>query len=217
MVLMVIALFSMYFMMSCFFGSALYFTKYNMGNEDQYVMVSNLLSAFQVITMFATPFIMKKVSKRNIFMVGMIIATLGFLLAGFSTDYVVICASSVIKGIGFGCGAATMFGCLQEAITYGEWYNGYGTAGMGNAASSFCMKVGSGIGTAALGWILDAGGFDAALETQSASALNAISLSFVWVPIITTVICVICMIFFNLEKVYDTVLKDLAAGKHREK
>ena len=139
MVLMVIALFSMYFMMSCFFGSALYFTKYNMGNEDQYVMVSNLLSAFQVITMFATPFIMKKVSKRNIFMVGMIIATLGFLLAGFSTDYVVICASSVIKGIGFGCGAATMFGCLQEAITYGEWYNGYGTAGMGNAASSFCI------------------------------------------------------------------------------
>ena len=116
-VLMVIALFSMYFMMSCFFGSALYFTKYNMGN----------------------------------------------------------------------------------------------------AASSFCMKVGSGIGTAALGWILDAGGFDAALETQSASALNAISLSFVWVPIITTVICVICMIFFNLDKVYDTVLKDLAAGKHREK
>ena len=54
-----------------------------------------------------------------------------------------------------------MFGCLQDAITYGEWYNGYGTAGMGNAASSFCMKVGSGIGTAALGWILNAGGFDA--------------------------------------------------------
>ena len=212
---MVIALFSMYFMMSCFFGSALYFTKYNMGNEDQYVMVSNLLSAFQVITMFATPFIMKKVSKRNIFMVGMIIATLGFLLAGFSTDYVVICASSVIKGIGFGCGAATMFGCLQEAITYGEWYNGYGTAGMGNAASSFCMKVGSGIGTAALGWILDAGGFDAALEVQSASALSSITVAFAWVPVTTSVICVICMAMFNLDKYYGQVVADLEAGKHR--
>lgn len=44
-----------------------------------------------------------------------------------------------------------MFGLLQDAITYGEWYNGYGTAGMGNAASSFCMKVGSGIGTAGTG------------------------------------------------------------------
>lgn len=29
--------------------------------------------------------------------------------------------------LGFGYGGATMFGCLQDAITYGEWYNGYGT------------------------------------------------------------------------------------------
>lgn len=214
-VLMVIALFAMYFMMSCFFGSALYFTKYNMGNENQYAMVSNLLSAAQIITMFVTPLLMKKISKRNVFMIGMVIATAGFLLAGISTSYGIICLSSVIKGIGFGCGAATMFGCLQEAITYGGWYNGYGTAGMGNAASSFCMKIGSGIGTAALGWILDGGGFNADLEVQASAALNSISVAFVWVPIITSVICIVCMIFFNLDKYYDKVLADLAQGKHR--
>ena len=212
---MVIALFAMYFMMSCFFGSALYFTKYNMGNENQYAMVSNLLSAAQIITMFVTPLLMKKISKRNVFMIGMAIATAGFLLAGISTSYGIICLSSVIKGVGFGCGAATMFGCLQEAITYGEWYNGYGTAGMGNAASSFCMKIGSGIGTAALGWILDGGGFNADLEVQTSAALNSISVAFVWVPIITSVICIVCMIFFNLDKYYDKVLADLAQGKHR--
>lgn len=214
-VLMVIALFALYFMMSCFFGSALYFTKYNMGNENQYAMVSNLLSTAQIITMFVTPLLMKKISKRNVFMIGMVIATAGFLLAGVSTSYGIICLSSVIKGIGFGCGAATMFGCLQEAITYGEWYNGYGTAGMGNAASSFCMKIGSGIGTAALGWILDGGGFNADLEVQTSAALNSISVAFVWVPIITSVICIVCMIFFNLDKYYDKVLADLAQGKHR--
>ena len=108
-----------------------------------------------------------------------------------------------------------MFGFLQEAITYGEWYNGYGTAGMGNAASSFCMKIGSGIGTAALGWILDGGGFNADLEVQTSAALNSISVAFVWVPIITSVICIVCMIFFNLDKYYDKVLADLAQGKHR--
>lgn len=56
---MVIALFSMYFMMSCFFGSAFYFTKYNMGNEGQYAMVANLLSIAQIVTLFITPFVMK--------------------------------------------------------------------------------------------------------------------------------------------------------------
>lgn len=214
--LMVVALFSMYFMMSCFFGSALYFTKYNMGDEGQYAMVSNLLSVAQIATLFVTPFIMKKISKRNLFMAGMAVAACGFLLSGFSTSYGVICLSSVIKGIGFGCGGATMFGCLQDAITYGEWYNGCGTAGMGNAASSFCMKVGSGVGTAALGWILAAGGFDAAAEVQSAASLGAINVAFAWVPVITSVICVICMFFFDLDKKYDRAVADLAVGKYRE-
>lgn len=215
-VLLVIAIFSMYFMMSCFFGSAVFFTKYNMGNEGHYAMVSNLLSISQIVTLFITPFIMKKMSKRNVFMMGMAIATVGFVLSALSTGYGVICAASVIKGIGFGCGGATMFGCLQDAITYGEWQNGYGTAGMGNAASSFCMKVGSGVGTAALGWILGAGGFDAALAQQSQSALQAINIAFAWVPVITSVICIICMVFFDLDKHYDKAVADLAAGKKRD-
>ena len=214
-VLLVVALFSMYFMMSCFFGSAVYFAKYNMGNENQYAMISNLLSIAQISTLFLAPFIMKKVSKRNLYMTGMIIATVGFVMSGFTTDYTLTCVASVIKGIGFGCGGATMFGCLQDAITYGKWYNGFGTAGMGNAASSFCMKVGSGIGTAALGWVLAAGGFDAAKEVQSASSLMAINVSFSWIPVITSVIAVICLIFFDLDKVYAQVDADLAQGKYR--
>ena len=124
-VLMVVALFSMYFMMSCFFGSALYFTKYNMGNEDSmpWFPICFPCSDCNHVLYAASD---EKVSKRNVFLLGMAISTIGFLMAGVSTDYVIICVSSVVKGIGFGCGGATMFGCLQDAITYGEWYNGYG-------------------------------------------------------------------------------------------
>lgn len=213
--LLVVCLFAMYFMMSCFFGSAVYFTQYNMGSVDYYATVSNLLSMAQIGTMFITPFIMKKLSKRNLFMIGMAIATVGFVATGFTTSYGAVCVLSVVKGIGFGCGAATMFGCLQDAITYGEWYNGYGTAGMGNAASSFCMKIGSGIGTAALGWILSAGGFDSTLEVQGSAALASINVAFVWVPVITSVICVVALFFFDLDKHYDKVLEDLSQGRHR--
>lgn len=212
-VLIAISLLAMYFMMSCFFGSAVYFTQYNMGNEGYYAMVSNLLSIAQIATLFTAPVLMKKVSKRNLFLVGMVIATCGFVLSGLVTSYPLICLSSVIKGIGFGCGGATMFGCLQDAITYGEWYNGYGTAGMGNAASSFCMKVGSGIGTAALGWILAAGGFDT--DPTGASSLAAINVAFAWVPVITSIITVVCMFLFDLDKHYDKAVADLAVGKHR--
>lgn len=213
--LMSLNLFSMFFMMSSFFGSALYFTKYNMGDENQYAMVANLLSGAQIATLFITPFIMKKVSKRNLNMTGMAIVALGLVLSGFSTNYGFICATSVIKGIGLGCAGATMFGCLQDAITYGEWNAGFSVAGMGNAASSFCFKIGSGLGTAALGWVLAAGAFDAAKNVQETSALTAITTSFAWIPAITSALCVICMIFFDLDKHYDKVVADLAEGKHR--
>lgn len=214
-ILMSLNLFSMFFMMSSFFGSVLYFTKYNMGNENQYSMVANLLSGAQIVTLFITPFIMKKVSKRNLNMAGMTIVTIGLIMSGLSTNYGFICTASVIKGIGLGCAGATMFGCLQDAITYGEWNAGYSVAGMGNAASSFCFKIGSGLGTAALGWLLAAGAFDAAQTVQTTSALTAITTSFAWIPAITSALCVVCMIFFDLDKHYDKAVADLAQGKYR--
>lgn len=215
-VLMLITLMVMYFMMSCFYGSAAYFVQYVMGDLDSYVKISNALSMAQLITMFCTPFVIKKLSKRNTLLLGAVIQIVGFVGTGLAgTNLTVQIAMSVVKGIGFGCAAAVMFGLLQDAITYGQWKNGFGTVGMGNAASSFGMKVGSGIGTAALGAVLNAGGFDSALEVQSSSALTAISFSFAWIPVITAVIIVICMILFNLDKIYDKVVEDLAQGKYK--
>lgn len=214
-VLLVICLFAMYFMMSCFFGSAVYFAQYKLGNANYFTPIANYLSFAQIATMFVTPFIMRKLAKRQLMLIGMAIAFAGFVLTGFSDSVGFVAAMSVVKGIGFGCGAATMFGMLQDAITYGEWLNGYGTAGMGNAASSFCMKVGSGVGTAVLGWVLQAGGFDAEAAKQSAASLNAIIWSFVWIPAMTMLITVVCLALFDLDKKYDRVVADLAAGRHK--
>ncbi|WP_159442009.1 MFS transporter [Clostridium sp. Marseille-P2415] len=214
-ILLVIAIFSLYFMMSCFFGSAVYFAQYRLGDANYFTPVSNFLSMSQIITLLITPFLMKKFTKRQLMLTGMSIASLGFALTGVSYNLTFITAMSVIKGIGFGFSGACMFGLLQDAITYGEWYSGYGTAGMGNAASSFCMKVGSGIGTAALGWILAAGGFHAEDMIQSAASLAAIDWAFIWIPAITMGIGVVSIALFDLDKKYDRVIADLSAGRHR--
>lgn len=212
--LMVVFLFALYFMMSTFFGSAVYFAQYVLGDLDAYSVTANALSMAQIGMMLVTPFIMKKLSKRYTSAIGMGIATVAFAmtaLVGDNVSLVVIC--NIVKGIGFGCAAASMFGLLQDAITYGQWRTGVQATGMGNAASSFSMKVGSGVGTAALGWILSMGGFDATLETQSAEAVASINVACIWVPVITCGIAVACMIFFDLDKNYKKVVEDLAAGR----
>ena len=186
------------------------FTQYNMNDAGKYATVSNLLSMTQIIGLFLTPFIMKFVSKKNLFMIGAGISVVGFAITGLTTNYTIICAMSVVKGLGFACAGATMFGLLQDAITYGEWYNGYGTAGMGNAASSFCMKVGSGIGTAALGWILAVGNYNGTAAVQPDSAIFAIKSLFLYLPLaITVVVLIIWYLFMGIDKVYPTVRKEL--------
>lgn len=214
-VLMVIFLFCLYFMMSTFFGSAYYFAQYVLGDDSVFAATSNALSMAQIGMMFVTPFIMKKIGKRYTAMIGMGAASVAFVLTALAgTNVTLVIACNVLKGAAFGCGAATMFGLLQDAITYGSWLTGVQAMGMGNAASSFCMKVGSGIGTAALGWILAAGNFNA--DPTSASAIVSINVACIWVPLITCVIGVVCMIFFDLDKHYEKAVSDLSVGKWKE-
>ncbi|MBR1757206.1 MAG: MFS transporter [Lachnospiraceae bacterium] len=213
-VLMVVFLFVLYFMMSTFFGGNYYFAQYVLKNEGAYSILANALSLSQMGMMFLTPFIMKKLGKRWTTLIGMIASGVAFILTAVavptgSIGFVVAC--NVLKGLGFGCGAATMFGMLQDAITYGQWKSNVQAAGMGNAASSFCMKIGSGIGTAALGWILSAGGFDA--DPTSAAAVASINVAVIWIPLIIGVISVVCLLLFDIEKKYDKVVEDLAAGR----
>jgi GPH family glycoside/pentoside/hexuronide:cation symporter len=145
----------------------------------------------------------------------MSVSLVAFVLTAMAGQNVaIVVAANILKGAGFGFGAATMFGLLQDSITYGQWLTNVSAIGMGNAASSFAMKIGSGLGTAALGWILSAGGFD--VDPSSASSVTAINVSCIWVPVITCVIGLVCLILFDLDRKYDLILADLQAGKWKE-
>lgn len=213
-VLMVIFLFVFYFMMSTFFGSAFYFAQYILGDENTYALTANALSAAQIIMLFITPFLMKKIGKRNTALIGVVGASAAFILTGLAgSNVTMVVAANILKGLSFGCCGATSFGMLQDTITYGAWLTGVQAVGMGNAASSFCMKVGSGIGTAALGWILGAGGFNT--DPTSSGALMAINVSCIWIPLIICIIGAICILFFDLDRHYEQAVSDLMQGKHR--
>jgi GPH family glycoside/pentoside/hexuronide:cation symporter len=82
---------------------------------------------------------------------------------------------------------------------------------MGNAASSFCTKIGSGLGTAALGFILELGQFNA--NPTGAASLAAIRASYIWVPGIMTIIMLVCLVFLKYDKEYNVAVADLEQGK----
>lgn len=213
-IITIILMFMLNIMMSTFFGSGVYFAQYRLNNTDLYTPLSNALSMAQILTMFATPFVMRKMSKRNLTLMGLVVTAVGFAGTAFAVNSVAaLIALSVIKGIGFGAIAAPMYGMLQDAITYGEWKNGFTAVGMGNAAASFCQKIGSGLGSALLGWVLAAGNFSA--DPTSVSAIQSINFAFIWIPSICTVITFVAICLYDLDKKYDKISADLTAGKHK--
>jgi GPH family glycoside/pentoside/hexuronide:cation symporter len=68
------------------------------------------------------------------------------------------------------------------------------------SCTSFGMKVGSGIGSGLMGWLLAAAGFSQELAVQSTACNNMFIFMFAGIPIIVTVATTIIYYFLKVEK-----------------
>ena len=84
---------------------------------------------------------------------------------------------------------------IAEASGYTTRTTGVHMDGMMYSCSSLGVKVGGGIGTAAVGWLLKLGGFVGTATVQSESAIRMITFPFV-IGIIITVL----LAFLDVEK-----------------
>ena len=158
---------------------------------------------------------LKRFGKRNTALFGLGLLALGTVLSGLLPD-TAGCAAVTLAIRGFGCGFPSAIGnaVLQDTLTYGKWKNGFDMVGMGNAACSFTNKLGSGLGTAILGWVLALGGYDSYAAVQSASAQRIIKLSYSWFPLVFIAITMVCFVFYRLDKEYDRYARDLNEGRY---
>jgi len=121
-----------------------------------------------------------------------------------------ISASWVLAALGTGIAVSMPFAMLSDTVDYGEWKNGIRASGFLTAiGSSFCIKMGSGIGSFIPSKIMEKFGYIPGQE-QTASALGAIHFSFVWLPAICFVIGALIMVFyFKYEKNEKNVRREL--------
>lgn len=86
--------------------------------------------------------------------------------------------------------------------------HGVRITGMTNSANSFVGKVGSGLGSAAIGWVLAFGSFDAAAAVQPASAYTAIYALNIYIPLLMFIIMLVVLQSYKLDDIYDQLVKD---------
>lgn len=118
-----------------------------------------------------------------------------------------ICSAMAgLFGASFGaCFTAT----VADTCDYSEYISGVKATGMLLSATSFCNKVGLGLGSAVTGLLLVLARYDGSLETQSAYTIRVEQLSVAIIPVVLTAIVTLCLFRCNIDGKMPEVRKAL--------
>lgn len=138
-----------------------------------------------IIVLAVTPALVKKKGMYKIINLGYDGAILFrglFMVFAFMANKALMLITLLLNGFCTGPLVGSLNALISESSDYTYRTQKQRMDGMMLSCSSFGIKVGGGIGTAAAGWLLAAGGFDGQAAVQAASAVNMIKVSYAVVP-----------------------------------
>lgn len=189
---------------------ATYYCKWIVGDTN---IIGNVNTACYGITIFATLLlgkVMHLTTKRNWCLMGAVFIIAGSLVLLINPQSVAIVTfGGLLRGIGMTPILGMIFTMIADAIEYGQWKTGLRTAGAIQSATTSGQKFGQGIGSAAIGFIMQANGYDGTVAVQSAHTLGTIQNLFIFGVAVLGVIMIIIMLFYKLDKEYPTIIKEL--------
>lgn len=192
-----------------------YYAKYILFDET---MSGGLVTYHHIgaaIGMLSMPFILRRnISKKKAVVISGWCMLAGAALALVNSTGIYLILSLAIRGCGFGVTNSLYYGMLADSVDYGEWKTGVRAAAVTTSAGSVGQKMGSGLGTALLGFALTATGYHGLATVQTASAVSCIRFIFIVVPFVLYVGLLILMHFYDLDEKLPQIKNELAAKSH---
>ncbi|MBT2654629.1 MFS transporter [Bacillus sp. ISL-18] len=191
-------------------STVIYYSEYNLGNKNL-ASILNGLVVFQMVSITILPFIVKRFLKTHTQIIGFSIAAIGQIIIAFAgSNASMVIIGWVVASLGTGIAVTLPFAMLSDTVDYGEWKTGIRASGFLTAiGSSFCIKLGSGLGSFIPSIIMEKAGY-AANVTQSATSLAAIKFCFTWLPAIFFIVgAIIMMNYIKYEKNEANMRKEL--------
>ena len=191
-----------------------YFCKYIFFDDSLYSILY-LVETLSMIafTVLFSPMLLKKFGKRNMSIIGVLVALVGHLIYLINPmDFGWVVASCIIRGIGFAPLNSVIFGFLGDVIEYGQWKFHIRQEGMIFSAGSVGTKVGPGITSAILTGLLSYSGYVASntgTAVQPQSAIDMIVNLYMFGPIVVWLIILAILWAYKLDKLYPTIIRDL--------
>ncbi len=191
-------------------SAVIYYFTYVVQNKALVQVVATITTLVPVVTNLCAPFLVKLTGKRNLMVAGNIGHIAGLLIIFFGgTNVPVLVVGAVIAAAGYGLKGSMHFAMQPDPVDYGEWKSGVNTAGTLSAVNGFIGKVGMAIASSVGAALLAMGGFDATAAVQSTTAQSYIAAMYIWVPVVMNIGSIITMMFYDLDKIYPDIIKEL--------
>jgi glycoside/pentoside/hexuronide:cation symporter, GPH family len=191
-------------------AAGIYYAQYIWGN----VSLVGVIGAAGFLPMVVgfiilSPFV-KRFGKRNVFIGGSIVTIIGCLIRLIDVySFPIGIAGVIIAGLGMVPTLTLLGPMVSDTIEYGEWKKGLRMEGLVNGGISFTSKLGNGIATAAVGWLLALGGYVAGAATQSELTIQMILATNIYIPLLISVLVVVLLKFYKLDQEYAQIVSDL--------
>lgn len=187
-----------------------YYAKYILGDQN---LAGNLILYHHIPAIavcLIVPFaIQAGLAKGKITQIASWFMLAGAVLLVLFNNNIILIVSLGLRGIGFGIINGVVYGMCADTIVYGEWKTGIRAQAVNTSAVTLSQKVGSGIGTAIFGAMLAAAGYNGLAEVQSPSAITAIRICFIYVPIAIYILQIVLVMAYKLDKEYPAMLEEL--------
>jgi GPH family glycoside/pentoside/hexuronide:cation symporter len=210
----VIFAFNIIFMWGAYFfqqGSMIYYFTYNLRLPELAIIIATISTLAPLAGVISASVISKRFFKRTIFQFSSGIYLSGIIIILFANLNVpLIIIGAVISGLGFGLRHTIYFSMQADPVDYTEWKTGYRIAGTMSAVNGFIGKIAMAAEGVVSGFILSVSHYSPG-KLQDKSALFAIKLNYLLVPIGLTIISMIIMSFYNLDKIYPAIRAELEA------
>lgn len=189
---------------SAIINMGIYYMTYVLGKAELLGTFSGAINLALIIGLAFLPALVAKFKgyyKLNFS--GYLIAAAGrgiVIVAGYMGNVPLMLAGTAIGAIGMAPWQGNLNALVAECSEHTFLQYGKRIDGTMFSCTSMGLKIGSGFGTAIVGWLLDFGGFNGQLAVQSQSCINMLHFMYLWLPMLINILVALLLTQLNVEK-----------------
>ena len=184
-------------------GAGIYYMTWVLKNKNLFGQFAWAVNIPLIIALIFTPTLVGKwkgMYKLNLR--GYVLAVIGralVVVAGYMGSVPLMMAFTALAALGQGPWQGDMNAVIASCSEYTYLTQGKRIDGTMYSCTSLGVKIGGGIGTAVVGWMLEFSGYVGTNATQPQSALDMMQFMYLWLPLIFDVLIMFALSRMNVE------------------